>query len=426
MENEERVDQDKDHHNKERKNELSIYQINRSFLNNLEGLRLFVDNLIPVATKHDITQAVKVKKYAEKITKKLDKLEESVKKQNMEAGILQVKIDEIKFDFIKNIFYSPILTTSNIELLYKSSFVMLLTYFDFLIADLIRYYFKLYPETLSEKAKDLSISLSDLKQCKDILEAESFIVSKEVDKVLYNKNLNDQKKYFENYLKVDCKTHIVNWSKINEAMERRHIIVHNNSMVYRRYMQNIDSSKINDGKGGVKEGQQIKVEPNYFKATFDELFIAGVILTQCCWRKWDKVNIDICDSELNITIYDKLVQERWAVAEKLGLFAKECELSNDSYRLTLAINYAQSLKWQNKKDELENELKGIDISTLSPRYIVGIAALRDDREGFYKNINKVVSTNEMTVKDFMEWPLFREFRKDADYQRRIKSAFSTN
>ena len=122
-------------------------------------------------------------------------------------------------------------------------------------------------------------------------------------------------------------------------------------------------------------------------------------------------------------MYDALSQKKWTVAERLGLFSKECKVSSERNRLYLNINYCQSLKWQNKKDDLGKNLEKFDTSTLSPKYILALCALKSDKHNFYKNIEGAIIVDEMKEEDFMEWPLFRELRKKPDYEERIKSAF---
>jgi hypothetical protein len=165
------------------------------------------------------------------------------------------------------------------------------------------------------------------------------------------------------------------------------------------------------------------VNENYFADVFAEILIAGIVLTQCCWRKWRKTDIPNADSKLNTDMYDVLVKEKWTVAERVGLFSKECQVVDERSRLMLHVNYCQSLKWQNKKDALEQELKEFDVSTLSPVYVLASCALRSDTENFYKNIEKAIIVDKVEKEYFVEWPLFRELRKDPDYEQKIDKAF---
>lgn len=389
--------------------------IHLSYKANLQGLKIFVSNVAPVATKHDRISIQETRKKLDRLFK-VSGIKKGKTRPNKEEKINGEKLSQI-YDILKGL---PILTSPQVELLYRSSFVMLLSYFDYLISDLIRYFYRLFPGSLSDK--ELSITLNELKLCGDLTEAMDYIVNKEVDKVLYD-NLEDQKKYFKNYLKIDVKEEIIDWNKIKEAIERRNIIVHNNSKINRRYLENVDLSFAPEMKKDLKEGNEISINENYFNSVYDELLIAGIILLECCSRKWKKDDINQMDQILIEVIYDLLLEEKWSLAERLGLFSKQCDVANERNRLYLDINYCQSLKWQGKKDELEEGLKKFDMSTLSPKYVCALSALKGDKDYFYKNIEKAIIVDNMKEKDFMEWPLFRELREDREYKENIRTAF---
>ena len=388
-----------------------ISNIYRGFEENIEAIRVFIANLIPVAKKHDAVLKCRTDKVLNRFFKFVKTHKIELKNRKDSEIMVSGKENEKLFDILDQL---PSLSPKNTELLYKSSFVTLISYFDFIVSDLIHYFYQVYPQSLTNK--QLSISLSDLNSCADISDAVNYIVNKEVDNVLYD-SLDKQLQYFQNALKIDCKKDMINWEIIEEAIARRNIIVHNDSMVNKRYLANINPSTL--GKK-MKEGSKISIQENYFNIILNEIFIAGIILVQCCWRKWKKDGLEDADSMFIDSIYEMLKKEKWLEAEKLGKFAKDIDVYDASSRLCFNINYCQSLKWQNKKNELDKELERFDSSTLSPKYVLALAALKGDRESFYKNIEKAVTADKMEINDFMEWPLFRELRRDHSYVGKVK------
>lgn len=404
---------------KGKREKYGIDTIHLSFLTNLKGLKTFVSHLTPVVIQHDKALLKRTIKDLEKALKivgipKSDMKGRKVKKTKLKAT--QEQQNQF-LSVIRKWLHVFSLPLHNFELLYKSTFVMLICYFDFLISDLIHYYYQVYPESLS--GRELTMTLNDLNVCRDIGEARDYLVNKEVESILY-KSLPDQRRYFVNQLKIDDKANIINWSKINEAVERRNVIVHNDSIINRRYLKNVDASLIYVIKENMKEGQKIDINEDYFSKVFDEIYLAGIILIQCCWRKWKKDEISSADTHLIDSVYNALLEERWAIAEKLGLFARECKVNNERNRLCLDINYCQSLKWQNKKDELESELKKFDVTSLKPVYVVALCALESNHDGFYKNLKQAILAGNLTKDDLVEWPLFREFREDPNYAQKVR------
>lgn len=401
-----------------------MIMIHNNFIRNLENLKVFVNNLSPVAIRQDERIIKNLTDAFEKL-KKICGISESTLTKGAPANL---KLTPIKIRQLSSLLRKLRATKSlsqitlpNIKLLYKSSFVLLISHFDFLIWDLVHYFHRKYPENLSEK--ELSLTFNELKQFDNISDALDHVINKEVEKVLYG-NFAEQKKYFKNYIKIDLKEEIIHWDRINEAIERRNIIVHNNGIINKRYLKNADLSTIPcETKQELKEGEQLSITQDYLNSIFDEIFIAGIILIQSCWRKWDRDFLDTADTTLIKTIYEALAEEKWHIAERLGFFAKECETYNERNRLYLAFNYCQSLKWQNKDEQLSKELELFDVSSFRPIYLLAYYALKSDMKSFFNHVTEAIVVDNMQVGDFLEWPIFREFRQDPNFLRRIKISF---
>ena len=403
------------------KEQFHFSRIHDSFARNIESLEAFVNSVAPIAEKHDQATRKKLDKFTKEMFKifglpkgKIDKR----KRKQVVEGVTEVQVNQI----IQLTADLPRLTVPQAELLYRSSFVMLVSYFDFLLSDLIHYFYRKYPESLS--GKELPLTLSELKLLGGVDEAVNSVINKEADSVLY-KSLGEQKLYLKNTLKIDTKDSIINWNKLVESVERRHIVVHNDCKINRRYLTSVDLSQIPEKTRDLKEGTQVRITESYFRSVFEEICASGLVLLQVCWRKWEKDDTASADEQLILDIYDTLVKEKFTLAERLGLFSKECKVANQAYRLILDVNYCQSLKWQGKKDELEEELKKFDISALTPKFTLAVYALRSDRDRFYNNLENAITVDKMSEKYFMEWPLLRELRKDPDYETRIKTVFRT-
>ena len=269
----------------------------------------------------------------------------------------------------------------------------------------------------------MSIDLSDLKLCGDRDEAIDVVLDRKIDSKL-REGLKKQRIFFKNELKIDLKEKFINWDIINEAIERRNIVVHSNSVVNRRYLRNVDFSVVPEKKKAIKEGEQLSVTTEYFKRAYDELLIAGVVLVQGRWRKWMKDDVDSADKSLRNSIFELLLREEWSVAERIGFFSKDIKVYDAESRYIFDINYCQSLKWQGEKAELSAELNKFDESNLSPRFMVALSALKGDKEGFYEHMEKAVAIGAMSQDELDSWPLFRELRQDVEYEERVKKAFS--
>lgn len=369
------------------KGRLDFESVHSSFTTNLHSLEAFIGNLAPIAEKQDKAMTRKIDRFVKEISKLVDR--EKAKTVQKNKGKLTVSLDneETVHKIVELSKSLPRISLPQAELLYRSSFIMLISYFDFLLSDLIHYFYEKYPDSLS--GKELPLTLSELKLLGSVDDAVDYVVNREADSVLYD-SLAKQKLYLKNNLKIDTKDNIINWSKLTESMERRHIAVHNDCKINRRYLHNVDLSQIPEKRKDVKEGTKVVITEKYFRSVFEEICVAGLVLLQVCWRKWEKDDTDSADMRLVLDMYDALLKEDWACAERLGLFSKECDVTDHSARLVLDINYCQSLKWQGKQDKLEEEIKKFDISALSPRFVLAVCALKSDRNGFYNNVENAI------------------------------------
>lgn len=390
---------------KKQPKENRLLNIHASFRENLDALDVFLSNLLPVAKKHDKTVLENNTILAKKIIKMLKRAKK----------IKLLKTNPINLEEKIALNLRP--PATNLDILLKSSFVILISYLEYLFLDLIHVYYRKFPNALS--GKDVCISLKELKSSSDIAEAVDFLIHKEADKVLYD-SFQEQMRYFEQTLKVAIPKDNMDFNIINEAIQRRNIIVHNNSIVNRRYLANVDAMFL--ATESLKEGNRIEVKSEYFTSIFYDIFLLGNIIMQQSWRKWDKDDLYAADDALIDEIYKLLAREKWSIAEILCCFSKKLECANQAHRLMFDVNYCISLKWQKKHSLLAKELQALENSSLSPMFVLALDALRSDRSSFYQHIENAILVDKLGKFAFFDWPLFREFRKDPEYSAKINRA----
>jgi len=401
-----------------------------SFVSNMEAIVNFVENVVPVVTEYDEKISKTIEEAKQKIIKILGpKFEEKQDTDSNREGQKDSNKERVVEEAAEGVIqilgkYNrlPRMDIGQVELLYRSAFVLLNAFLDYLIHDVISCYYESYPQSLSEKDKELTIDLSSLSLCSDIDDAVDMIIEKKVDSITY-KNLMEQKRFLKEHLSLDLRESVVNWDIINEAVERRNVIIHNECVVNRRYLRSVELTVIPEGKR-LKEGDKVVVNSEYFTKVHGEIFMAGVLIAQSCWRKWQKEELEEADASLIRIMYSQLLEEKWHLVEKLGYASKDMETKDVASRWAIDINYCQALKWQGKEAELQKEISAIDESSLNPKLKACLAALRGNRDDFYKYAEQAVMVDELDNEAFDVWPLFRELRQDAEYKDRIKAILS--
>ncbi len=87
------------------------------------------------------------------------------------------------------------------------------------------------------------------------------------------------------------------------------------------------------------------------------------------------------------------------------------------------MNYCLALKGQGKKDELEKEIIQIDISNLSPIFVVAYHALQDDKANTLKHLQNAKTVDKLEWSYVEEWPLFEGLRKDKEFMEKARKIF---
>ncbi len=411
-------------------NKLAASNVMDSFVGNIEVLRWFVKNIKPVAAAHDTQVSTQLeilmkgigdilRSVPERIPEPIKKGAPTKKKPQISEGEIEKTAKKI-FDVYQEYEKLPWLKMGGIEILYRSALVMLASYFDCFLCDLIGGYYRIHPEGLSDK--DLSINASELRSCADIEEALELLVNKKIENVSY-KGMEDQKAFMKQFLKIDLRENLISWDVINEAIERRNILVHNNGIINSRYLKRVRTSGVQEDKQPMKEGERLIVSDEYFSKVIDEILVAGVILMQICWRKWMKNSVKDADRNLLSHLFQMRVDEEYDVLERIGLFVKEIKVHTAETRHELDMHYCLAIKEKGGKSELKAELSKFDESALTPHEMLYVSALKNDMDSFCENLKKAGSVIGMPKAAFYQDPFFKELRNNANYKKMIEEAF---
>jgi hypothetical protein len=390
-----------------------MLNIKNSFNRNIKGIKKFVAHVKPVVEEADKSDVDAVLKSIEEAYKQsglpIQKKDEEHKLTEEEKKTLYkyLKIPELK---------SP----NQGMLLWKGNFVLLMSTFEYLFADIITFYFKHYPQSIIDKT--VEVDLSEINSCSSIDEYLDIVISKKVEGILY-KSIDKQIDCLEKELKLDLERDLIDWGIIKEATLRRHLIVHNNSVINKRYLCEAKHSKIVDLKN-LKEGKKVLIGPKYFNRVYQELFLAGNILIQNAWRKWLSNYEQVANVELIDMTYEGNLEKEFIVSEKIGNYGRRYNIFNNEYKFMINVNYCLALKGQNKKEELEKEIKQIDISNLRPLFVLAYYALLDDKVNALKILRNAKTVDKIKWNQITEWPLFEGLRKDKDFILKAQKIFN--
>jgi hypothetical protein len=295
-------------------------------------------------------------------------------------------------------------------LLRSGLLITLISHLDALIASLMRYFYRAHPEALP--AQEASISLEELRTLGSIASAEEYILERHINTRLYA-SFSDQLKYFSSQLKVPPKCLDSHLESIIETIQRRHVHVHNAGVANRQYLTKVAPSLLSEYQA--KDGTYLIVDEKYLRRAIDRIHMAGLLLTQQCWRQWNPTECQAADGELNKHIFDTITEERYVLAQNLGKYALSVKYATDKDRQFAILNLAQAYKWNQQPDEMTNVISQNDWSSASLLVQLALSALNDDKTAFFNLLPRVLASQELDNQSLHEWPIFKTMRAEPQF-----------
>lgn len=310
------------------------------------------------------------------------------------------------------------ISPKNFEILSRGSFIMLNNYFEYLLVDLLTHFYKKFQSSLS--AKEFKVSLQELSEYETINEITNHLILKEVESILVEKTFDQLLDHFEKVLNVSLENEIINWDKIIELRERRHLIVHNSSVINKKYISRTKNPY------NFKIGDTVHITNDYFVESFKNLDLAGKILCFNSWGSWDSENSTKAIEQIMLASFDSLIKKDLEITLKFCKYADQIKARNpeqQDFLLRTQINKAIALKKLNKKGELTKLLKVLPIGTASPVFKVAFQILEDNHNDLVDNFKKAIIVDNLIIDQYLEWPIFDLIREDEELNTKLISQF---
>lgn len=297
------------------------------------------------------------------------------------------------------------------QLFPRSLLVSLISQYDAYLGRLLRTAFVRKPEILNSSEK--KISFDSLTRFESIQAAREFILEKEVESILRSSHA-EQFKWMENAFSVTLTKDLQVWPEFIELTERRNLFVHTDGVVSSQYMSVCKQHACAIDEG-VKEGERLHVPPEYFENAHRCMAEIGIKLGHVLWRKLLPSERKEADSHLVRTTYELIEQGRLDLAIALLDFACDAfkKFESETTRLTLLVNRAQAYKWKGNNERCKKLMKSEDWSAKSDDYRLADAVLAEDWTKSAKIMRRIGKDGSVEKHSYRDWPLFRDFRKQA-------------
>lgn len=308
------------------------------------------------------------------------------------------------------------------KLIMQGFIISLISQYDTFLGKLIRALFLIKPETLNVSEKN--ISFAHLTEFRTLDDAREYIMGKEIEGVLRESHI-EQFNWLENKFGLELRKGLTIWPVFVEITERRNLFTHTGGIVSDQYLNVCQKHGVEFAEG-VKLGTELDVSIGYFQLAYECIFEISVKLVHVLWRKVAPQDIENADSNLIGITYDLLIKEQYKLASVILDFATDTlkKHSTESSKRTLIINKAQAYKWIGDDEKAKKIVNSTDWSASSDKYKLAVAVLLDDFNTADDLVRRIGPHGEVTLFDYREWPLFKEYRKSEEFLKVFEEVFN--
>lgn len=389
----------------------TVKSIIASFKRNLFSIEYYYERFGGLAQGIDTDEIKKSEEFVETCFKEI-----GIDTTKLKIGDNASKIPKDKvYELIKKLKNQPKISVKNFEILSRSSFLMLNNYFEYLLSDLLSYHYNKFQKSLNEKK--FNFALKDINEFETIEELTKALITREVESMMVEMTFDELLEHFHTTLEIDNEKELINWDFIRECRERRHIIVHNSSVVNKKYISRTKNPY------NLKIGDTINVDNDYFLKSCREFYLAGLLLSYNSWGKWDKEDTNDAIYEIMVDSFDLLKLKQYELVSRFTSYAQKIEARNENqedYLLRTKFNKLISLKKLSENGVLTKELKKIKIGTASPIFKLAYAILSDDHKSIIDLVKQAKLINELDYTKYQEWPIYDFVRENEKINSEIE------
>jgi hypothetical protein len=334
---------------------------------------------------------------------------ESVETTNEKSTLKKLKIKTSKPTDIDSYFQNVRKSSNHIELLYKNSLISFLSSVEWFFAQILHYYYDKFPDSAGINEKNLK--LSDLKSFQTIKDAEKYLIEVKIEEVLRGN--------FESWielLKKDLKLglgYIDNMKdELVEIYQRRNLLVHNGGIVNSIYITKVKEELIKD----LEIGDPINVNKDYLDNSIWKLQLSFILVGAELWKKLDSEDKKRGDILTDI-VYENVLKSRWEIADGISYFIINDAKMGTTDKLVSQLNNWLCKKRMNRYDTVKKDIDKADFSDKKEIFQLALAALKEDKESFFRLLPIALDSKQINIKRLEEFPILEEMRATEEYSK---------
>lgn len=304
-------------------------------------------------------------------------------------------------------------TPNQQELLHRALLAMCMSSLEVLVSGLVAYRYLEHKGALS--AREVKLSLQELEDFGDLSEVREFVVSREVDRVMFG-GLESWSRWLEEHAELTLESVAPDYGQLFEAFQRRHAVVHNGGRVSRIYRAKLQAREM----APPPLATELAVDTDYLQRVLTELKFVGLTLSAHAWAKWLPGDVGLLEVEFKRYIDESVENKDWITTQRLADTGLEL-VKKEVGRCHLRLGKALATKRLEGLDAAKEELNGWDTSAVDRKFQLAIAALEEDFDSLFQTLTRTGGARPSDL-SWLRNAVFEEARKDPRWKLTVEGS----
>lgn len=289
----------------------------------------------------------------------------------------------------------------------NSALMMLIIKYEEAISHLFEYLISTYPSAYLNKRTMCFSEILEIDT--DIVGIKDYFVKKEVEEIM-RQNITEWYNLLAKNHKITLTFSEDYFKEFKEIYYRRNVIVHNNGVVNKAYIQGVDES----ARKNIIEGDKLLVNKAYLERAFELTYIMiyGTFLETIKLCK-DKESLRSLIFDLG---FQHMLKNEWDVSKYIFYNLERIKDQQASDIMMDKVNYWISIKNSKGIDEIKEEIEDCDVSAMSDTFKMAKTLLLDQHEKT-SNLLEKVFPSDISAGAIEVWPLFIQYRESEEYKK---------
>ncbi|MGN8244227.1 hypothetical protein ACTHAM_001127 [Cellulomonas soli] len=294
------------------------------------------------------------------------------------------------------------------EILYSSLLVSMVGTFESAVSEVALYCFTKHPSALNLEQR--SFTWSEITQHASIEDFQRATAAKRIAEMQYG-SIIDIFESLKRCFKIDVPSEYLGFD-FQEVIQRRHLVVHNSSMVsalYRDRLRGMESLP--------KENEQLRIDSDYLLRAADLL---SVVVFHLCWATASKMlsgkDMEKFENMAVNVPYQMLQAGRFDAAQRQTRVCEHSKTRAESARLVMQVNQWLAMKLDGRLSECRQEIADWDTGVLENRFKLARHALLGENSQALEYVRQMRRDEALSMNWWLTWPLLADVREYAMMQ----------